>query len=238
MVCGLSVIAAQLPISNLNLTDMILPTITPDRIELAPGDEIILRFRSWDDYEDLVSRRLDKAGLRIKYSSDTQVIRIMSPLPEHGKNTDTLADLIKALLKHQGHDWDAFTPITLKRAKLQGVEPNYCFYIENRQLILGKERLDLEVDPAPDLVIEIDYTSTTKPEDYQAITPRELWIYRRGNLLIYQFAGEGYQECETSYHFPDFDVKQVIPRYVERAWQTGSSVAVREFEEMLRSGNS
>ncbi|MDJ0732519.1 MAG: Uma2 family endonuclease [Nostocaceae cyanobacterium] len=216
---------------------MILPTITPDRIELAPGDELILRFRTWDDYEDLVARRLDRAGLRIKYSSATQVIRIMSPLPEHGKNADILADLVKVLLKYHGKDWDAFTPITLKRANLQGVEPDYCFYIENRQGILGKERLDLEVDPVPDLVIEIDLISTTKPEDYQVIPPRELWIYRRGNLLIYRFEGEGFQEYETSYHFPDFDVKEIIPQYIEQAWQVGSSVAVREFEEMLRKGN-
>ncbi|MDJ0619522.1 MAG: Uma2 family endonuclease [Calothrix sp. MO_192.B10] len=213
---------------------MILPTITPDKIELAPGDELILRFRSWDDYEDLLARRLDKAGLRIKYSSDTQVIRIMSPLPEHGKNADILADMVKALLKHQGQDWDAFTPITLKRDRLQGVEPDYCFYIENLQGILGKERLDLAVNPAPDLAIEIDLTSTTKPEDYQVIAPGELWIYRRGNLLIYRFEGEGYQECETSYHFPDFDVINVIPQYVERAWQVGSSIAVKEFEKSLK----
>jgi Uma2 family endonuclease len=88
----------------------------------------------------------------------------------------TLADLVKALLRHQRKDWEAFTPITLKRVDQQGVEPDYCFYIENRDQILGKERIDLENDPPPDLVIEIDLTSTTNPEDYQAIGVPELWI--------------------------------------------------------------
>lgn len=185
-------------------------------------------------YENLLARRQDKAGLKIKYSSATQEIRIMSPLPGHRKNTDIIADLVKALPRHQGQDWEAFTPITLKRIHQQGAEPDYCFYIQNRQRILGKERLDFEVDPHPDLVIEIDLTSTTKPEDYQAISPNELWIYRRSNLLIYQFNGQEYRESQTSYNFPNFDVKKLINKYVELGWQVGSSVALREFESFLR----
>ncbi|PLZ04891.1 hypothetical protein CEN49_16355 [Fischerella thermalis CCMEE 5273] len=215
---------------------MTLPTITQNTIDLAPGDELILRFRTWEDYENLIACRQDKAGLKIQYSSATQEIRIMSPLPGHGKNADILSDLVKALLRFQDQDWEAFTPITLKRTNKQGVEPDYCFYIQNRQQILGKERINLESDPPPDLVIEVDLTSSTKAEDYQAIAPQELWIYRRSGLLIYLFDGQQYQESQTSYNFPNFDVKKLIPEYVDRGWQVGSSVAVREFEKFLREG--
>lgn len=212
---------------------MVLPTITQDIIDLSPGDELILRFRTWEDYENLLSRRQDKAGLRIRYNSATRELRIMSPLPKHGKNADILADLVKALLRHQGKDWDAFTPITLKRLNQQGIEPDYCFYIQNRQSVLGKEEIDLNVDPPPDLVIEIDLTSATKPEDYQAIGAKELWIYRWNQLRIYQFDGQQYQEIQTSLQFPNFDAKTLIPDYVDRGWQIGSSVALREFEQLL-----
>ncbi len=101
---------------------------------------------------------------------------------------------------------------------------------------MGKERINLESDPPPDLVIEVDLTSSTKAEDYQAIAPQELWIYRRSGLLIYLFDGQQYQESQTSYNFPNFDVKKLIPEYVDRGWQVGSSVAVREFEKFLREG--
>lgn len=157
----------------------------------------------------------------------------MSPLPGHGKNADILADLVKALLRHQRKDWEAFTPITLKRVDQQGVEPDCCFYIENRERILGKERIDLENDPPPDLVIEIDLTSTTQAEDYQAIGAAEVWIYRRDRLLIYCFDGKQYQECQTSLYFPDRDIKTLLPQYVNRGWQVGSSVALPEFEQFL-----
>lgn len=41
---------------------MVLPTISEDTISLAAGDEIILRFRTWEDYEALLARREDKDG--------------------------------------------------------------------------------------------------------------------------------------------------------------------------------
>ncbi|MEG4806900.1 Uma2 family endonuclease [Microcoleus sp. F8-D3] len=214
---------------------MVLPTISEDTISLAPGDELILRFRTWEDYEALLARREDKAGLRIRYSSKTQEIRIMSPLPRHGKNSDILADLVKALLGHECRDWDAFTPITLKRINQQGIEPDYCFYTDNRADILGKERIDLETDPPPDLAIEIDLTCTTKPEDYEAIAPLELWVYRQSQLSIYQFGSQQYRDSQISRWFPGYDLKTLIPQYCDRGWQMGSSAALREFEELLRS---
>lgn len=217
---------------------MTLPTITSTTIDLSPGDELILRFRTWQDYENLLNQRADKAGLRIRYNASTQEIRIIAPLPKHGNMADLLADLVKTLLRTQGRDWQGFTPITLKRAEQQGVEPGYCFYIGNRDRILGKERLNLEHDPPPDLVLEVDLTSTTKPEDYHAIAPVELWLYRQNQLLIYQFQAQRIQECQTSFHFPDYNVKALMPQYLDRGWQAGSSVALREFEQFLNNNFS
>lgn len=212
---------------------MTLPTITPDRIDLAPGDELILRFRTWQDYEALLNRRHDQAGLRIRYNAVTQVIKIMSPLPGHGKNADMLADWIKTALKHQGKDWEAFTPITLKIPEQQGVEPDYCFYIQSRQAILGKERLDLTQDPPPNLVVEVDLTSTTQVQDYQLIKAKELWIYHREQLRIFHFDQQQYQEKDTSLQFAEFDVKCLIEQYIQQGWREGSSVAQRTFEQCL-----
>lgn len=209
-------------------------TITNDRIDLPPGGEVILRHQTWLDYEKLLESRQDKAAIKIYFDAETQEIRIMAPLPGHAKKSDTLSDLVKALLRYQGQDWDSFDPITLKRFEQAGLEPDACFYIQNRQAILGKERIDLEIDPPPDLALEIDLTSSTKPKDYQAIGVPELWIYRRKVLYIYLFDGQQYQESSNSPTFPGIPVKQLIPKYVERAWEAGSSIALREFENKLR----
>ena len=212
---------------------MRLPTITDHIIALDPGDEIVLRHRTWADYEDLIDRRGDRAGFRVSYSSAKQELRLMSPLPEHGKNANLLANFVRVLLESTGQDWEAFTPITLKLPPLQGVEPDFCYYIQNRNQIIGKRRIDLTVDPPPDLMIEVDLTSRTDPADYQAIAVPELWIYRQNQLLIYVWDGQQYQESATSPQFPNVDVTTLIPHYCDRGWQVGSSVAIREFEQAL-----
>jgi Uma2 family endonuclease len=157
----------------------------------------------------------------------------MSPLPEHGKEIDVIADLVKILLRHQGQDWESFHPITLRRGKEAGLEPDVCFYIENYQAILGKRKLDLSIDPPPDLAIEIDVTSFTRIEDYISLAIPEVWIYKTNKLHIYLFANNKYIEADTSLLFADFPIKEIITQYVNRAWQVGSSVALREFSQTL-----
>jgi hypothetical protein len=40
-------------------------------------------------------------------------------------------------------------------------------------------------------------------------------------------------EADTSLIFPDFLIKEIVTQYVSRAWQVGSSVALREFSQTL-----
>ena len=207
-----------------------LPTITPDKIELSPGT--LLHFPgTLADYEQLLAQLEDRAAIRVRFR-DNQIL-LMSPLPEHAKEIDVIADLVKALLRHQNRDWDSFHPVTLRYGKTAGLEPDECFYIENYQAILGKRKLDLSIDPPPDLAIEIVVTSFTRIEDYVPLAIPEVWIYKAGELYIYQLEGDRYLATETSRVFPNFPVKQTIPQYVDRAWTVGSSTALREFSQSL-----
>jgi Uma2 family endonuclease len=214
---------------------MVHLTITPEGVKLSPGGEVILRHQTWADYEDLLSCRGDNAAIKVHYDARSQEIRMMAPLPRHGKDSLTLSNLFQALLQHVGLDWEGFDPITLKRFGEVGLEPDKCFYIKNRTAILGKERIDLESDPPPDLAIEVDATSSTRPEDYEPMGVPELWIYREHSLLIYLFDGKHYREALESPTFPGLPVRQWVPTFIQRAWQAGSSVALREFEAVLES---
>ena len=100
------------------------------------------------------------------------------------------------------------------------------------QAILGKERIDLTVDPPPDLAIEVDFTSLTDVEAYQLLKIPELWVYRREELKIYLFIEDSCQESENSRLFPDINIKKLFPYYVELGWNQGSSIALRQFEAL------
>ena len=207
-----------------------LPTITPDKIDLPAGT--ILQFPGTvADYEQLLDQLGDRPIPRIRFRDNH--ILLMSPLPEHAKEIDVIVDLVKALLRHQNRDWDSFHPVTLKYGKRPGLEPDACFYIENYQAILGKRKLDMSIDPPPDLAIEIDVTSFTRIEDYISLAIPEVWIYKSHELQIYRFTDNHYIETDTSLIFPDFSIKDIVPHYVDLAWQVGSSVALREFSQTL-----
>ncbi|MGK7889467.1 MAG: Uma2 family endonuclease [Leptolyngbyaceae cyanobacterium] len=214
---------------------MMLPTLTATKIDVSPGGEVILRSQTWDDYESLLKTRRQQPALKISYNASTQEIRIMSPLPKHANRSAVLADLVKVLLRVSNSDWQDFDPLTLKKMQQRGLEPDHCFYIANYQKILGKERIDLAVDPPPDLAIEVDVTSFSSVGDYEAIAIPELWIYRYQSLKIYCFTSGQYLDVDGSAIFPQLPLKQMIPLYVERAWTQGASVALREFEQELRS---
>ncbi|MFN9176123.1 MAG: Uma2 family endonuclease [Synechocystis sp.] len=210
-----------------------LITISPDQLSLDPGSEVILRHQTWADFETLLALKQEKTFPKLYFKAQTGEIHLMSPLPSHGKRINILGDLVKAILLVQNKDWQAYDPITLKQFKQAGVEPDTCFYIDNRQAILGKEQFDLSVDPPPDLAIEVDMRSLTLLDAYVPIAVPKLWFYRTGELEIYQLQGESYQYKSQSSLFPEWDVVNLLPQYVELAWQQGSSVALRQFEQEI-----
>lgn len=207
-----------------------LPTITENQIDLPPGTRVQFP-ATLEDYEQLLERMSDRASIRMRFR-DNQIL-LMASLMEHGNQADVISDLVKTLLRYQSLDWQSFDPITLRKSALPGVEPDACFYIQNYRAILGKQRLNLRQDPPPDLAIEIDLTSITNIDDYIPLAVREVWIYSSGDLRIHRFEGGRYIETNTSQIFADIAVQEIVPRYVNRAWQVGSSVALREFEQSL-----
>ena len=102
--------------------------ISRERIQLPPGT-VVRMPSSWQNYQTLCKSRGDSSIPRIKYRSGE--ILLMSPLPKHGRDANILADVVKALLDSQNRNYEAFTPITMELPEEGGIEPDYCFYIDN-----------------------------------------------------------------------------------------------------------
>ena len=77
---------------------------------------------------------------------------------------------------------------TFKQPKLSGAEPDECFYIRNIAAVMGKKRLNMAEDPAPDLIVEIDITSSSpnRLQVYADLGVAEVWIYNGEYLAIQQ----------------------------------------------------
>jgi Uma2 family endonuclease len=157
----------------------------------------------------------------------------MSPLPRHGREAHLLARVVEALLDSETRNYEAFTPITMDIPESGGIEQDYCFYIDNWEVAVGKDRIDWQADPPPDLVIEIDVTTYTAAEDYVPYGVPEVWLFKKSGLSIYHLQGETYQQQAMSRYFPDVDVSALIDDVIRAAADRGTGVAVRELRQRL-----
>jgi Uma2 family endonuclease len=203
--------------------------ITPERIELPPGT-VVKMLGSWQDYQLLSQQLGDRCSPRIKYRPGE--ILLMAPLPEHGRDASLLADITKVLLDHLEQKYDSFTPITMNLPQVSGIEPDFCFYIENWRSVVGKNRIDWLNDPPPDLVIEVDVTSYTSLDDYLPYKVPEVWLLKNKQLLVYKLQGENYVITESSY-FPN--VREIVEQCLQIANEQTTSEAIRWLRNFLRS---
>lgn len=203
-------------------------------LPLAPGQKVTLQPVTWQSFEDILTQLGHQRSSRIAYAKG--ILEIIAPLPEHERSKILLADLITTLLKIQKRAWEPLGSTTFKQQSMKvGIEPEDCFYIQNSQAVIGKKRLDLTIDPPPDLALEIDVTSKTEIEAYTALGIPELWIYIGDKLTIYLLQANQYIESKTSLIFPDFDVIQILPQFMQLAQQIGVSQALLEFEQFLQN---
>lgn len=115
-----------------------------------------------------------------------------------------------------------------------GIEPDDCFYIQNYRAVIGKQRIDLDIDPPPDLALETDVTSKTEVDAYEALAVPELWVYSGGKLKINLLQAGKYIESQNSLIFPNLKLIDIIPQFMQRSLVVGVSQTLEEFEAFLR----
>jgi Uma2 family endonuclease len=100
---------------------------------------------------------------------------------------------------------------TFKRPQLSGAEPDECFYIDNIEAVRGKKRLDLNENPPPDLVIEIDVTSSSQNrlQVYADLGVAEVWVYNGESLVIQQLQNGSYITSPTSQFFMNIPISEI-----------------------------
>jgi Uma2 family endonuclease len=187
---------------------------------------------TWDDYCQLRDSRGDSSIPRLKYHAGE--ILLMSPLPRHGREAHLIARIVEIILESQDRNYEAFTPITMDLPEVSGIEPDYCFYIDNWQAAVGKDRIDWELELPPDLAIEIDVTSYTSEQYFLPYSVPEVWIFKKYRLMIYQLLDGKYEVSETSRYFPSLSLQDMIDRCFATAKEKGTGTAMSELRRSLR----
>jgi Uma2 family endonuclease len=203
------------------------------QIIVNPGQQMLLKDISWQKLEKILEEMGERRAARISYSDGW--LEIMVPLPEHEKDKELLGDLVKLLLDKLEIDFEPFGSTTLKNERMrQAVEPDTSFYIQNQAAVIGKNRIDLNIEPPPDLAIEIDITSRTRFENYEILGVPELWRYQQQGLEIFLLQEGKYIKSQSSPNFPNIPIIELVNEYVRQCLTIGRSQAMRNFRSWVK----
>ncbi|ACK73117.1 protein of unknown function DUF820 [Gloeothece citriformis PCC 7424] len=203
------------------------------QIQVPPGQQILLVGVNWPDFEAILNELGEHRSSRMSYYQGT--LEIMTPLPEHERVKVILGDLLKVLMDELNLNWESLGSTTFKGEKMgAGIEPDDCFYLQNYALMIGKDRIDLSVDPPPDLAIEVDVTSQTNLKIYEALQVPEVWRYEQGKITIYLLQEGKYIESDVSANFNNFPIRESISQFLEMSKTRGTTQTLRAFRQWVR----
>lgn len=200
------------------------------------GKNEILYGVSWEVYEQLVRENRGMQFPRLSYDSGILEIS-MSNSSRHEVDNRMLARLVETILLELEIDFQNFGSPTFKRKNIRkGFEPDSCFYTKSLALIEGREDLDLEKDPPPDLVIEINKTSSSVPRMpiFAAFGVPEIWRFAGKAVKFYVLQEGVYLETKTSVALPIL-LSEKATKFLLDSRKMKSTVWAKEIREWVVS---
>jgi Uma2 family endonuclease len=175
-----------------------------------PEHRVVLHNVSWETYERLLAEHSNCSSPRFTF--DHGELEIVTLSAEHERADQRIADLAKALADAMDLEIEALGSTTFKRQELErGFEPDSCFYVQNFERVRGKDRIDLAVDPPPDLVVEVDITSPSisKLPMFAEFGVPEVWRFDGERLSMLRLRRGTYEEVGTSEVFPGVSAQSI-----------------------------
>jgi Uma2 family endonuclease len=195
---------------------------------------VVLKNISWQTFETIIADMGEDRTSRLTY--DQGILEIMTPLLPHEYWNRLIERLIFVLGEELNLEIFPAGSTTLKRKDLlRGAEPDSSYYIQNEARVRNKSEIDLNSDPPPDLVVEIDLTSSSldKLQIYASLGVSELWRYEEGVLRIYQLQQGQYVECSDSSTFAKLPLIE-IARFLEESQRIGVMGMTKNFRNWVK----
>jgi Uma2 family endonuclease len=204
-------------------------------MSVLPESRVLLRGVAWETYERLRDEPRNH-GLRLTYADGD--LEVMAPSHRHERWHVLLGRAVEAMTEELGipiHGGGA-TTFRSRRRKI-GLEPDECWWVQNEARVRGREEIDLEVDPPPDLVIEAEasHSALDKLPLFGALGIGEVWRYGEEGLTVHVRApSDGFSVRPASRCFPFLPLPEFAARIAaaqtvdETAWIRAFRVWVRE----------
>lgn len=206
---------------------------TPSR-SAPPEQRLLLRGVDWPTYRGLM-KLLGERHLRLAYDGENLELMTVSLL--HDFLSRLLGRFLVVLTEEFGMPIRSAGSATLDREDLQrGLEPDECYYLLNEPVIRDKEEINLDVDPPPDLGMEIDISrsSLNRLAIYAALKVPEVWRFDGQDLFIYRLNNDGeYELADRSRYFPMIPIEEIAV-FLRRRHEMDENSLVRLFRDWVR----
>lgn len=194
---------------------------------------IVLENVNWEIFVALADERRGSVP-RLSYNEG--VLEMMSPKRKHENISCLLGRMIEAYSEIRGIEILSVASVTVKRSDLKkAYEADESYYVTNIDKVLAKEELDFEVDPPPDLVIEVKLTSSTidKLELFAAMQVREVWRHDGTSVQFYRLSNGRYDCIAESTELPGLS-SDLINRYLDQRLQAGETTWILAFRSEVQ----
>lgn len=143
---------------------------------------VLLHNVSWQTYQALLADMGEHRATRLAY--DRGILEIKMPSKLHELINRLLERIITTLTEELGMNVLPLGSTTFNREEAQGVEPDSCFYIQNADRV-NPEDNEPPLDLPPDLVVEVDITSSSRSrlKIYKIMGVPEIWRYNQQGAL-------------------------------------------------------
>jgi len=204
------------------------PSVSVD----LPEKRVQLYNISWQAYESILTAIGDRRSALLTYYKGT--LEIMTPLEKHENSSDSIDHFIQVLTEERDLNIKSMASTTLKHPNMRvGAEPDKAYYIANEKLVRGKI-VDIQIDPPPDLIVEVDITHTdiNKNALYAEMGVPEFWRYDGQILTIYCLKSGAYEAVETSPTFPGVS-KEPLYQFLQDCAEVGETQAKRNLRRWI-----
>ena len=209
-----------------------------EAIERLPRNgTLVLYGVPWEEYEEVLAQTESKPAYRVSYNDG--ILKITSPRPDHEYPKDVALSLVRTYADEMDIMLESYGSTTYRRRKkAKGAEPDTSFYVQNAARMIARAEIDLEKDPPPDVVVEIDTTneSTDKLEIYAALGVSEIWRFDGKKFEILLLEGDRYRETSKSLALPLISA-DILTEYLNRGKTEGQTAMLKAFRRFLRNEN-
>lgn len=206
-------------------------------LTLPPGASVYLQNVSWQEYQRLLDALDERPRFKMTYNFGE--LHIMTKTFRHESFANLFGYLMIVLAEELDFEFISGGTTTFSSENTEtGAEGDDCFYFDHLEEIGEKDRLDLTVDPPPNLLVEVDVTnpSIKKLPTYATLRIPEIWHFDGTVVKFHQLNETGYQEVTYSLKFP-FLPADVLPQFLQLGKKEGTMKMMKAFRAWVQTNH-